>query len=86
DVSSSQPVIAGSNPTFVQLAVTAETSLRRAYLPTLRHSGPLGALLARQAEAFARDQQYEEKYGTTCAGLPDDTIDFLHDPLACAIA
>ena len=22
----------------------------------------------------------------TCAGLPDDTINFQHDPLACAIA
>ena len=26
------------------------------------------------------------KYGETCEGLPRDIINFLHDPLACAIA
>jgi hypothetical protein len=28
----------------------------------------------------------EERFGQTCPGLPADVINFLHDPLACAIA
>ena len=60
--------------------------MRRAYLPRLRRANSIGALIARQAEAFARDERNEERIGQTCAGLPDDTINFLHDPLACAVA
>lgn len=86
DVQSAQFVIQHSNPTLVPLSVTVETSLRRAYLATLRQSGPLARLIARQAEAFARDENHEAKYGQTCKGLPEDTINFQHDPLACAIA
>jgi purine nucleosidase len=71
---------------MVPLSVTVETFLRRAYLPTLRQSGALGALLAHQAEVFAEDEQNETRFGLTCAGLPEDTINFQHDPLACAIA
>jgi inosine-uridine nucleoside N-ribohydrolase len=86
DVQSARRVIEHSSPTLVPLAVTVETSLRRAYLATLRQAGPLAQLVARQAEAFARDQGYEARYGQTCEGLPGDTINFQHDPLACAIA
>ncbi|MCI0395233.1 MAG: nucleoside hydrolase [Chloroflexi bacterium] len=86
DVQSAQTVIQCSSPTLVPLSVTAETSLRRAYLPTLKQAGPLAQLIARQAEAFARDENYEAQYGRTCPGLPADTINFQHDPLACAIA
>jgi purine nucleosidase len=86
DVSSSYHVIANSNPTFTQLAVSAETSLRRAYLPKLKEAGPLARLVARQSEAFARDENFAARFGQTCAGLPDDIINFLHDPLATAIA
>jgi inosine-uridine nucleoside N-ribohydrolase len=86
DVQSARYVIEHSNPTLVPLSVTVETSLRRAYLETLRNSGALGQLLARQAEAFARDENNEEKYGKTCSNLPNDTINFQHDPLTCAIA
>ena len=32
------------------------------------------------------DEQNEKKFGETCEGLPNDIINFLHDPLACAIA
>jgi hypothetical protein len=66
--------------------MTAETALRRAYLPRLRQAGPLAQLIATQAEAFARDENYEARFGQACAGLPDDTINFQHDSLACAIA
>jgi purine nucleosidase len=86
DIGSAQIVIERSNPTLVPLSVTVETALRRAYLPTLRQASPLAQLIARQAEAFAIEYGNEAQYGQTCAGLPDDTINFQHDPLACAIA
>ena len=86
DVQSAHYVIQRSSPTLVPLSVTVETSLRRAYLATLRQSGPLARLIARQAEVFARDEDIETQYGQTCPGLPEDTINFQHDPLACAIA
>jgi inosine-uridine nucleoside N-ribohydrolase len=86
DVESALYVIRHSNPLLVPLSVTVETWLRRAYLPRLRAAGSLAQLIARQAEAFARDEDNEARHGRTCAGLPDDTINFQHDPLACAIA
>ncbi len=72
--------------TLIPLTMTVETALRRAYLPSLRQAGWLGRLLARQAEAFALENHYESKYGAVYPGLPDDLINFQHDPLACAIA
>jgi len=86
DVRSAKHVIEHSNPTLIPLSVTAETALRRAYLGPLRNAGALGQLIARQAEAFAQDEQNESSYGETCEGLPRDIINFQHDPLACAIA
>ncbi len=86
DVQSAYLVLQCSAPTLVPLSVTVETALRRAYLPELRQSGPLARLIARQAEAFARNEKNEARYGRTCQGLPADIINFQHDPLACAIA
>lgn len=86
DVRSAKHVIENSNPTLIPLTVTVETALRRAHLHELRNTDSLGQLLARQAEAFALDEQNEKKYGEICEGLPNDIINFLHDPLACAIA
>ena len=86
DVRSAKHVIENSNPTLIPLSVTVETALRRAYLDELRKSGALGELIARQAEAFAIDEQNERDVGESCEGLPNDIINFLHDPLACAIA
>jgi purine nucleosidase len=86
DVRSAKHVIDNSNPTLIPLSVTVETALRRAYLDDLWKSGALGQLIARQAGAFAVDEQNETKYGETCEGLPHDMINFQHDPLACAIA
>ena len=86
DAQSANFVFESSDPTLVPLSVTVETSLRRAYLPRLQQSGLLGRLIARQAEAFAEDLKYEALFGQTCEGLPADTINFQHDPLACAIA
>jgi purine nucleosidase len=86
DVRSAARVLACSRPTVVPLDVTVETSLLRAYLDVLSQAGPVARLIARQAEAFARDENVEARYGRTCPELPDDTINFQHDPLAAAIA
>jgi inosine-uridine nucleoside N-ribohydrolase len=86
DVRSALYVLQRASPTLIPLSVTVETALRRAYLPTLRQAGPLAQLIARQAEAFADESGYEAQLGQTHAGLPDDTINFQHDALACAIA
>ncbi len=86
DPESAQVVLERANPVLVTLSVTLETALRRCWLPVLREAGPMGLLLARQAEAFAIEEAMESRFGRTCEGLPDDIINFLHDPLACAIA
>lgn len=86
DVRSAARVLASSRPTLVPLDVTVETSLRRSHVDVLSRSGPVAGLIARQAEAFARDENVEARYGRTCPELPDDTINFQHDPLAAAIA
>ncbi len=86
DIQSAQHVLKHTSPTLVPLSVTVETSLRRRDLAALQDAGDLGRLIVRQAEAYAQDQQYEEKYGRTCRNLPRDTINFQHDPLTCAIA
>jgi purine nucleosidase len=86
DVRSAKHVIENSKPVLIPLSVTVETALRRAYLERLQQAGPLGQLLARQAEAFAVNEKNESGIGETCPGLPRDIINFQHDPLACAIA
>jgi len=86
DVTSARHLLERYSPTLIPIEVTAQTALRRSHLPALRASGPLGELLARQAEAMARDWKNEETYGRTCQGLPDDIINFQHDPLTCAVA
>jgi inosine-uridine nucleoside N-ribohydrolase len=86
DVRSAKHVIEHSDPVLIPLTVTVETALQRAHLDDLRKAGALGRLIAQQAEAFAIDEQNEARFGQTCDGLPDDIINFLHDPLACAVA
>jgi purine nucleosidase len=86
DVRSAKHVMERANPTLIPLSITVETALRREYLHDLRRSGALGQLIARQAEAFAIDEQIQTKYGEACEGLPRDIINFQHDSLACAIA
>jgi inosine-uridine nucleoside N-ribohydrolase len=86
DVAASRLVLERANPLLAPLTVTVETALRRVYLPVLQQAGPLGQLLARQAEAHAAEYDNERLLGQTCTSLPDDLINFQHDPLACAIA
>lgn len=86
DPQSAQLIFKYARPVLVPLSVTLETFLRRSWLPNLRDAGRLGQLLATQAEAFAIEENMESRFGRTCAALPHDIINFLHDPLACAIA
>ncbi len=86
DVTSAKYVLENSNPTLIPMTITVETALRRAYLPALKQSGKLGEVLALQAEAANKEYSNEEKIGKTCKGLPDDILNFQHDPLACAVA
>jgi purine nucleosidase len=86
DVQSALHVLQQSSPTLVPISVTVETWLRRAYLNALDQSGPLARLISKQAKAFAESGHIKTTYGRDCEGLPDDTINFQHDPLACAIA
>jgi inosine-uridine nucleoside N-ribohydrolase len=75
----------GADLTVVTIASTLQTHLRAAHLPRLRAAGPLGALLARQAEAHGEEYALSD-LGRAHAGLPDDLLNFHHDPLACAVA
>ncbi len=86
DVNSARYVLEHASPTLVPITITGQTALRRAYLPGLARAGHLGELLVRQAELFARTERYEQIYGATCSKVPDDIINFQHDPLTCAIA
>ncbi len=86
DTNSAKYVFEHSNPTLVTMTITLATSLRRAYLESLNNSDEVGKLIAKQAEAFSKTWNNEEKYGKTCKGIPTDTINFQYDPLTCAIA
>jgi len=86
DVAASKLVLERADPLLVPLTVTVETALRRAHLPALRAAGPMGELLAWQAEAHAAEYDNERLLGQVYPNLPDDLINFQHDPLTCAIA
>jgi inosine-uridine nucleoside N-ribohydrolase len=73
------------NPVVVPLAVTIEVFLRRRHLDRLLRAGPLAALVADQSEMHARDNNMPE-LGRAYDGLPNDLLNFHHDPLACAVA
>ncbi len=71
--------------TLVPLSLTIRAHLRRRHLERLQAAGPLGRLLALQAER----QAVEESVGALArahAGLPEDLLAFHHDPLTCAAA
>jgi inosine-uridine nucleoside N-ribohydrolase len=86
DVPSAHHVLARCNPTLVPLHVTVETAVRRAHVPVLRAAGPLGALLARQAEAFDAAGDIGQAHRERCPALPADFINHLYDALGCAVA
>jgi inosine-uridine nucleoside N-ribohydrolase len=86
DARAAQHVIQASDPTLIPITITVQTALRREHLHALRNADPLGRLVARQAQAFAEDEVMDQKYGKAYEHVPADIINFLHDPLACAIA
>lgn len=85
DVRAAQTVAAYADLTLVTLPATLQAPLRRADLPVLRASGPLGELLAAQSEAHAVDSGKTD-LGPAYDGLPDDLLNFHYDPVACAVA
>lgn len=86
DVPSARYVLDHASPLLVPLTVTIETALRRSHLSRLRGAGPLGAVIARQAEAWLTLWPGNATYPSRYSGLPGDFINFLHDPLTCAVA
>ena len=79
-------VLESTTATLVPIEMTAQTALRRCHLSALAGGGAVAGLIARQAEAFAREWHNDKRYGAVYAGVPDDIINFQHDPLACAVA
>jgi purine nucleosidase len=78
-------VLRAGRPLVVPVSITVEVALREAHLARLRRSGRLGTLIADQAEAHARDERVHE-LARRFERLPDDLLNFQHDPLACAVA
>jgi purine nucleosidase len=70
--------------TIVPLAATVKVHLRGVDLSRLRAAGPLGELMARQAEAYGVDRR--EGLAEQNPKLPPDLLNFHHDPLAAAVA
>lgn len=86
DVTSSKHVLENSNPMLIPLSVTVETYLRKAYLDQLEKADDLCKLIAKQAEVFDKKDKFAEKNKIYTEKLPEDIINFQHDPLAVAIA
>ena len=74
------------SPTLVTLAVTAETALRESQLAALEEGDALARLVAKQTAVFSESEAGGSHFGREYAGLPEDFINFQHDPLACAVA
>jgi purine nucleosidase len=72
------------NPLIVPLEVTLQVPLKGRQLPRLRAAGALGELIALQGELEAAGGM--SALGRAHADLPDDLLNFQHDPLACAVA
>jgi inosine-uridine nucleoside N-ribohydrolase len=85
DTSAVLTVAAAADLTLVPLPVTLRAHLTAAELPRLAATGPLGALLARQARAHGQDHDMAA-LGRAHARLPDDLVNFQYDPVACAVA
>lgn len=85
DTAAAQLLAATADVTLCPLPACMPAHLRRRDLPRLVRSGPLGALLARQAEAYAVDRGRTE-VGRAWPALADDLVNFHWDPVTCAVA
>ncbi len=71
--------------TLVPIATTVQAPLREADLERIAATGPLGTLIADQSRAWGVEQDYA-RLGQEHAALPDDLVNFHHDPLTVAAA
>ncbi len=71
--------------TMVPIPLTLRVHLRGDDLGRLRAAGPLGRLVAFQAERQGAEQATRE-LAAFCPAVPGDLLNFQHDPLACAAA
>jgi inosine-uridine nucleoside N-ribohydrolase len=85
DASAAATVLSCSSPLLVPVGVSMRAAIRRSHLPRLASGGPLAALIARQAEVFDAEWHNAERHRKP-SGVPADMINFLYDPVACAIA
>jgi len=87
DIRAAEIVAAAAGPDFLlgTLSATIGAHLRARDLPRLRAAGPLGALLARQSEAYAADQDLAA-LGRAHPALPDDLLNVHWDPVTAAAA
>jgi inosine-uridine nucleoside N-ribohydrolase len=76
---------AGAPLTVVGLDVTVQVPLRGMHLERLRRAGPVGAVLARSSLAHGTDYG-NAAFAARYPALPDDLVNYHHDPLACAVA
>ena len=87
DAESARVVFENSlRPTVITLAVTTETALRASQLAALKDGDALARLVATQAEVYSASEHRAAEYTHRYKGLPEDFINYQHDPLACAVA
>lgn len=76
---------AGVALTMVPITTTVRAPLREADLDRIAATGQVGALIAAQSRAWGVGRDYA-RLGREHAALPDDLVNFHHDPLAVAVA
>ncbi len=85
DPAATRMIFERCNPLVVPIDVTIQVHLRRRDVPRLRRSGQLGSLIASQGEAHDAVHG-NHKLSAQYPLLPDDLLNFHHDPLAAAVA
>jgi inosine-uridine nucleoside N-ribohydrolase len=85
DTAAGETVLSCSAPLLVPVGVSMEAAIRRSHLARLATGGALARLIAHQAEAFDAEWRNADRW-RSAAGVRPDTINFLYDPVACAIA
>jgi purine nucleosidase len=86
DPAATAHVLESTTATLVPIEMTTQTALRRRHLSALGDGDAVARLIALQGEVFARESRNDERFGQVYAGVPNDIINFQHDPLACAVA